>query len=1192
MKNNISIRILISALLISIVGGFICRFFYNNSPQAAIDVAAFQQELQAKETVAKKNLHQLAETFRPEQPNTAHTQNGLGIAFYVFSRNGLLYWTDNRPDISTLFVVEKNETRFVQLSNLSCLYISEVRDTLTYVALIKIKSSYPVDNELLVSRFSSSFDVPNSTGLRKSNSKSDHAVFDQQGQYLFSLVPPVVSDYNNKWAYAGIVFFSIAFLLLYLLYLYSHRFFKNRFTVKNYIQVTIPVLAVTLFCLYFNFPDILFWNGLFSPFEYASDSILGSIVHLSVFSAFLLAAISLYYFRVQVTGTNKKTGLFLQTLLYPLLLLLVYFMLTGLIYHSSFRLNILHFSDFSFNRIWLHFLVFIWGMCLVLLFYKARTKFTIKRTIAFDTVLFAFISVAAYFIFNSGFIYFITFYLLFTLSLYLPVILKKHFNIYALLAWWTLTYVLLFSIVTIQLDWKKKTDKYEVLCKNIQISGSTGNDAMADILLEELDGQISRDKTISRMVLQTDSVYYANSYINQTYLRGFWNKYDMRLSVASKNSEQATAYESYILTVGMQLKNTHFYSVPASFNDMSYLGIFPVPGVDSLQFYMEFYPRKNFRSYSFPNLFSPPSPDIQTQLGISTAKYENNKLLFSTGNTDFPETPRWIKKSSGEFFVTDYNNNKYFVYNPGHETYIVITEENPVKQSAILLYLFYTGLLFFGLISLITWTYQLSRKKWKIRIGLTAKFQYSFIILLVISFVGIFYVSVNFISQKYTDEQIAHIKNKKQYIQKELQEKYYWIQDLSAVNQQNLNFDLQELSYKYQTDIHVYDNKGFLVGSSQPLIFNKNLISRLISPKAFFTEDANIISEERIGELKYLTGYTDFYNGDYLQIGFIAVPQYFSRVEIRAEIEEFLSVIIHIYLIIIILVVLLSLFIGKQLSAPLNMLQQKLRQMRFGERNEKIDYTLNDEIGQLVVQYNKTVDELERSARMLAQSERESAWKTMARQIAHEINNPLTPMKLTIQQLQRTYNPNDERFDDYFRKSTKTLIEQIDNLSRIAATFSNFAKMPEARFERFNITERLRSVVQLFANNHEGTELTFEDDAQAIFVMADPEQLTQVFNNLLKNAIQSIPSDRNGWIIVAIASDQKNVIINITDNGCGISDDITDKLFTPNFTTKSTGTGLGLAISKNIVEIAGGTITFATRYNEGTTFTVTLHVDK
>ncbi|HZK69869.1 MAG TPA: ATP-binding protein, partial [Paludibacter sp.] len=249
---------------------------------------------------------------------------------------------------------------------------------------------------------------------------------------------------------------------------------------------------------------------------------------------------------------------------------------------------------------------------------------------------------------------------------------------------------------------------------------------------------------------------------------------------------------------------------------------------------------------------------------------------------------------------------------------------------------------------------------------------------------------------------------------------------------------------------------------------------------------------------------------------------------------------------------------------------------------------LNDEIGQLVVQYNRTVDELEQSAKLLAQSERETAWKSMARQVAHEINNPLTPMKLTIQQLQRTKKMNDERFDDYFAKSTVMLIEQIDNLSRIAGTFSNFARMPEANFERVDIAAKISSVVQLFANNYEHVNIEYQGSEQGVFVYADPEQLVQVFNNLLKNAIQAIPSERDGNIQTRLIQTDRSIQIEVTDNGMGIAGDAHDKLFVPNFTTKTTGMGLGLAIAKNIIELSNGTITFDSKVNLGTTFTVTL----
>ena len=442
--------------------------------------------------------------------------------------------------------------------------------------------------------------------------------------------------------------------------------------------------------------------------------------------------------------------------------------------------------------------------------------------------------------------------------------------------------------------------------------------------------------------------------------------------------------------------------------------------------------------------------------------------------------------------------------------------------------------------------------------------------------------------QKYRNEQRITLERTKNYIQTSLQEKYYWTESLDSVAVNTLNFNLQDLSYTFQSDIHVYDNNGVLIASSQPSLFSRGLISRRISPLPYFSKNPNMNKYEYIGELEYLSAYTDFYNGDYLQIGYIAVPQYFSKDQVQLEIQEFMAVIVHIYLVITLLFILLSLIINKQLSAPLTMLENSLKDIRLGQRNKKIVYKPNDEIGQLVIQYNKMVEELEKSVRLLAKSERESAWKTMARQVAHEINNPLTPMKLTIQQLQRTKKLDDNRFDDYFEKSTATLIEQIENLSRIAGTFSNFARLPEAKPQKVDVAKIVTMEVGLFVHNHDRIEITYQGVENGVFVLADREQLIQVFNNLLKNAIQSIPSDRAGKIEVGLDTTTDEVHVHIRDNGKGIADDIKDKLFTPNFTTKSTGMGLGLSISQNMVRIAGGEITFETEMDKGTVFHVQL----
>lgn len=251
--------------------------------------------------------------------------------------------------------------------------------------------------------------------------------------------------------------------------------------------------------------------------------------------------------------------------------------------------------------------------------------------------------------------------------------------------------------------------------------------------------------------------------------------------------------------------------------------------------------------------------------------------------------------------------------------------------------------------------------------------------------------------------------------------------------------------------------------------------------------------------------------------------------------------------------------------------------------------------------YRRKMEEMREAAVAMARSEREAAWRTMARQIAHEINNPLTPMRLRIQQLSRLHNDEDERFDRYFRESVSLLIDQIDDLSRIATSFSTFAKVPIVRAESVDIAQKLSSVIALYRSNEYNIPIRYVGADAGVWAIADPEQIGEVFSNILKNAIQAMGlTDEgvenpllNAANIIVTMSGVPNadgmLEISFSDNGPGIPEEIRDKVFLPNFTTKSTGAGLGLAISKNIVDMSGGQIDFTTS-PKGTTFVVRLKV--
>jgi nitrogen fixation/metabolism regulation signal transduction histidine kinase len=242
-----------------------------------------------------------------------------------------------------------------------------------------------------------------------------------------------------------------------------------------------------------------------------------------------------------------------------------------------------------------------------------------------------------------------------------------------------------------------------------------------------------------------------------------------------------------------------------------------------------------------------------------------------------------------------------------------------------------------------------------------------------------------------------------------------------------------------------------------------------------------------------------------------------------------------------------------------------------------------------VKEYNRAIDELAQNASQLARSERESAWREMAKQIAHEINNPLTPMKLSIQHLKRAWDNKSERFSEYMEKISHSLVEQIDTLSSIATEFSNFAKMPSVNNQPIDVITRINDVVPLFATgeNKRAFHLNFHGLNKAM-IIADKEQISRVFINLFKNALQAIPKEREAQIQIDVLKLNSMVWIRIKDNGSGIPDKMQEKIFQPNFTTKSSGMGVGLTIVRNIIENIGGTISFRTKRDEGTTFIISL----
>lgn len=1190
-------RLLFVITMFLFLGGFICQWSYKKSPRRAVKINEVRHTIRQLEKSADEKMNGIAGILKNDQVDSLMwiPFEKLLITYLVYEDNQLIFWSDNQVEPVNL---KHTNWQLDVLSNVQALTKSKQVGNFNIVAYIPIKNNYPYENKELQNEFNSYLNLDKDINIVTNAPADDFAVFSSENDYLFTLKVPDYPIYDENWSLAALVFFFLAFALLFYLFArFPYLIYKTSLSWKEYLVVVVVSLVVVFITLYFNFPVTFFQNKIFTPYHYASGSILSTLTHLTFLTVYLFALIYLFCYFVKRGVKKDKYRLlrqFLLLLLPGIFFVLFFSFFVGVIFNSSTEINILKFRDITFAFVWNHLLFLLWGISFMLLFVKTHRIIlkdsTLESVMTIDFVVVFLVSLFSYFFFAKYGNIAVISYVLFTAVLYLPLVIDGLKRSNRFLVIWLFASSLFVTSTSIFMNTEKKFDKYRVLAENYYSREDTEEDRVAISLFSDLNNEILNDARVRYLVQYPDSILKANEYINSTYLRGFWNKYEMLLFGVTPGSEWDVAYDDEINNWSSRIKATNFYSVNNPKSDLAFLGAFKNIGNNGemVNFYMEFYPKRSYKSYSFPNLLIESPPSIQSQLSLSSARYTFRELVSVSGKFNYRTDARWIEKRNEQYFKQQYDGYNHYIYVPDVYNYYVLSEEDEGGFLAYLLYFFYIFVIYLCVSFLSIWIHQVSGRSLRVTYKFSSKYLISFIVLLVLSFVSVFYISLNYMQRKYEEEQKLSLESTKNYIQMVLQEKYYWQENLDSTMTSSLNFDLQDLSYIYQTDIHVYDNDGKLIGSSQPTLFSRGLISKRISPIVYFSQTENSNQYERIGELEYLTAYTDLYNGDFLQIGYIAVPQFLSGDLLQSDLEAFLSVILHIYLIVIILFVILSLIINRQLSAPLDMMLESLKQIRIGQENKKIDYKPKDEIGVLVEQYNKTVDELEESARLLAKSERESAWKLMARQVAHEINNPLTPMKLTIQHLQHIKKMDQKRFEEYFDKSSQTLIEQIENLSKIAGTFSSFAKLPESNFTRMDVAKKLRSVYMLFSNNTDKTQVTYEGESEGIFVFADREQLILVFNNLLKNALQAIPSTREGEIGIRIEATEKQVYIFVKDNGKGIPDDVREKLFTPNFTTKSTGMGLGLAISWNIIRMAGGEITFKTELNVGTEFKITL----
>ncbi len=587
----------------------------------------------------------------------------------------------------------------------------------------------------------------------------------------------------------------------------------------------------------------------------------------------------------------------------------------------------------------------------------------------------------------------------------------------------------------------------------------------------------------------------------------------------------------------------------------------------------------------FPELFmSGTNTDNSPSAEYSLARYSGQSLNYEYGNYIYPLTAKDFVQSEDENTFIVLNGYNHLIHRINENSFVVVSK--PKETFLGVLTLFSWMFIFMSLSAFLLFIFSgIVGKDPSWKWTLTRRVQASVIFLVVLAFVLVGSGTIYYINKKYTNDQRKSISDQVNALWFMVNENLF----TSSQDEINDGVDqykaMDQLVQNTNIDFNIYNASGKMIYSSQPKIFEKGIVSARMNPGAFFTIKekglTQFIHPENAGLLNYISAYAPFTDRAGNIIAFLNLPYFEKQNELNKDVSVFLSALVNIYVLLFALAVFVTIFISSQITKSLLLIRERMAGIKLGSANEKIAYGDADEIGQLVHEYNRMIDELAVSADLLAKSERESAWREMARQVAHEIKNPLTPMKLSVQHLSRSVKDKGFIDDPVVDRITSTLIQQIDTLSNIATAFSNFAKMPQPVPVKTDLKNIIQQVTQLYVDS---IEISIHAEGESFFVMADRDQLTGVFSNLFKNAIQSIPENRKGKITVTLSRRDGSITAEVADNGIGIPEDQWDKIFIPSFTTKSSGMGLGLAIVRNIVEEASGKIWFTSTYEKGSSF--------
>jgi signal transduction histidine kinase len=1164
---------------------------------------------------------------RPEDPISFSKMSiSSKHPYYIFGENGeLIYWSDFTfiPD----FDLVRGMTNPYYYEDRQGIYFSKVRRFTRNEKGFWLVQLHPfffkreIQNEFLQTGFNKKFFGNDFLTLSPSREEGYYDLESDKGEYLFSIkfeqgYQPIEQTNNITIL---VFFFSLLLLILILGYGFVKTiWFKGKESLAI-LYTAGTLFSIRGFMLFFDFPQGYFDYELFDSSKYASSwfnpslgDLLLNVICLAVILAMILGLFRKEGFLLEFKKVQERfSKWFFYVLLYTgalLLLVAFYGLYIDILSNSQWELNILSLPSLDYLK-GISLLIIFFGAAAYVLFSILGLSLVLSHGMEEKTyalkVLVIFASPIIILLAWINWVHLLAFlaHVIFLVSI---ISFDLHKNIFKLGLNAFLTFFFA-CLITAIIAGIAVHDVY--LKKQLQSKTRFGtqqlieNDVMAEFFLSDIMNRIREDLFIKNAITDPfQSKEPIERKIRRIHMTPYFDQYALKVKVFNaagdniliRNDEEnlESVRFSYVKSdYATSVRDLYFIKGNEEGASNQYFAFIPLYKDDVFigTVYLELKQLRILPGAVFPKLLMDRNYlATLNDKNYNYALFQDGVLQYAVGVFNYRAADFYELLDLPGLYKSGIYRKKYHHLGVKNEDKVIIVSSPlyPVYYILADISLFFLSFILLTLVSLLVYALIRGLKTFEFnyatKLQMYLNFAFFFPILIISAII------LGLLTNSYQEE--LH----RQYFQKATLIK----DNLAAIMEKQLAgvadrddfFEaVNSLSGTTNLEINVYEKEGYLKASSQPNIFDKRILTKYINPMAIVevVEGQNnlVLLQERVGSLNYKTVYAAVRSTDGQEIkAIVAIPFFESESELDLLIADVLSNILNIFVLVFIMFLFVSYFVSRNLTFPFKLLTQKLKATDL-DNNEPMYWPAKDEIGLLVNEYNNMLFKLEASKNVLASTEKESAWREMAKQVAHEIKNPLTPMKLTLQHLLRLQS--EGKIDDpkKLKKPIETLIHQVDTLSDIATSFSTFAKMPLPKNELMDFRKVVQDTLELFKNREKGT-ISFEDlsHSDRLKIMGDDHLFGRVISNLIINGIQAVEEPDKPEIKVRLKEEEGQVILEIQDNGKGIPDELKDKIFIPNFSTKSEGSGLGLAIAKRGVETAGGRIWFETAIGKGSTF--------